>query len=71
MTGKTWLWIALGALLLISVCCIGMVIGGIVGQQGQPATPSAAGTVDLSLAMEPMNFTSQNMTVPMQCRYLR
>ena len=28
MKGRTWLWATLGVLLLLSVCCVGILIGG-------------------------------------------
>ncbi len=64
MTGKTWLWIALGALLLVSVCCIGLTIGGIVGSQNQAATPAAASTVSQPLASERITAPAEGSVDP-------
>jgi hypothetical protein len=43
MQGKTWLWVALAALALLSVCCIGMLIGGTLAGQNRPAAGATAG----------------------------
>jgi hypothetical protein len=53
MKGKTWLWIALGALALISVCCVGVLLGGAIANRNATATSQAAGAATLALATQP------------------
>jgi type IV secretory pathway VirB10-like protein len=40
--GRTWLWIALGALGLITVCCIGALLGGALARREAAATQAAS-----------------------------
>jgi hypothetical protein len=42
MEGKTWLWIALGVLALVTICCTGVAIGGaLVGWDRTATQPTA------------------------------
>jgi len=53
MKGKTWLWIALGALGLVSVCCVGVLIGGAIASGNATATQEAAAAATDAVASAP------------------
>jgi hypothetical protein len=53
MKGKTWLWIVLGTLALISFCCVGVLLGGAIANRNTTATLQAAGATTQALAAEP------------------
>jgi hypothetical protein len=62
--GKTWLWIVLGALALISVCCLGVLLGGAIANRNATATLQAAGATTQALAAEPTLATTQPTLSP-------
>jgi hypothetical protein len=66
MKGKTWLWIGLGALALISVCCVGMLLGGAIANQNTTATLQAAGATTQALAAKPTQAPTQPTGSPTQ-----
>jgi hypothetical protein len=43
MKSKTWMWIALSAVALVTVCCIGVMIGGALARRNPTATPDIVG----------------------------
>ena len=73
MRGRTWLWLALGALALITVCCIGALLGGALARReaaatqaaSQPSSPAPQSEMTLSPAeASPLPTLLQQMQPP-------
>lgn len=64
MQGKTWLWIGLGALALISVCCVGVLLGGAIARQDQPARQAEVTATTLPIAQAPTSAPTEKAVAP-------
>jgi hypothetical protein len=62
MKGKTWLWIALGALTLVGVCCIGVMIGGALARRNPAATRPVADAVGRPVEDQPVSPVAEQPT---------